>query len=199
MIKRTALWIVACLLCIFSFSCAEPGASEKTGQSEEVSLDIIASKCNRLVQDDSFLQLTNVIESDAQNTDTVYQIDYDHIEYPNLPDDVHIHKPGALNITVTGSTEIPGDQMIQAFQLFEENHGPFSECDYVLVNHGEYGTMVGYHIPFSVSHRLSAYLVKGDPVNATYYHFGFTEPSIGIKRTMEFILIADGWYVVCFY
>ena len=113
------------------------------------------------------------------------------------------HIPGILDPTVTDPTYIPknrlpGDQLIQAFQRFEESHGPFDECEHILVNHGEYGTMVAFRISYSVSHRLSTYLVKGDPVNALHYYSGFTEPDIGVKRTMEFISVADGWYVVCF-
>lgn len=205
MIKRIKACIVVLIFCTGLFACDKPSASLEIRQSEEMSLDTIASICTKLIQDDTFLQFTNAIESDAQNMETVYMIDYGHMEYPNIPDNIHIHKPAVLNSYTEVAeipieiTEIPNDQTIQAFQRFEDSHGPFDECEHILVNHGEYGTMVAFRISYSVSHRLSTYLVKGDPVNALNYSFYFTDPSIGIKRTMEFVLIADGWYVVCFY
>lgn len=199
MIKRIKACIVVLIFCTGLFACDKPSASLEIRQSEEMPLDTIASICTKLIQDDAFLQFTNAIEFDAQDMDTVYKIDYGHMEYPEIPDNIHIHKPAIFNSYVTEATEIPSDQTIQAFQRFEESHGPFDECELVLVSHGEYGTMVAFRISYSVSHRLSTYLVKGDPVNALNYSFYFTDPSIGIKRTMEFVLIADGWYVVCFY
>lgn len=174
-------------------------SDEEKKQSEEMSLYEISSICKKLIQDDSFLQFVRTVETDSKNADTVYMIDYDHTEYPDLPNDIHIHKPGILNSTVTSATEIPGEQLTEAFHVFEENHGPFTECDYVTVYHGEYGETITFTISYSTSHRLNTYLVKGDPVNALCNHFWFTDPDIGMKRTMEFILIADGWYVICFY